>query len=370
MLKPSLLLLLLIPVVCFSQINITGKIVSQDNKDALHNAIVFFNNTSLSAMTAADGTYTIKDVKPGQYTFVVIKFGYRVYSRTMTVIDHTIDLPDIFMEPIPKLLEAIKLVQEYIRTRDLNDFTKAFLGTTENAAQCTILNPEVIELNFDLKTRSLSGSSKDFIQVENKALGYLIKYKLDTFYYAASGKIYFEGLTLFEGLKGTSSEINKWKKHRKEAYQGSSMHFLRAVIANRMENEGFKVLKLIKRTNPDYVPRGNKPKTLSTLIKKYPLTIADFISRTNQRGLFAMSFPDCLYIMYTKKHDYFNSHNFDLPPGAPNYAASTVALIEPYAFFDNNGVITDPGSLIMEGMWGISRIADLLPIDYETDVIK
>jgi hypothetical protein len=74
--------------------------------------------------------------------------------------------------------------------------------------------------------------------------------------------------------------------------------------------------------------------------------------------------------MYTKKHDYFNNKNLDLPPGAPSYPASTVTLTEPHAFFDNNGVLTDPNSLVMEGMWGLSRIADLLPLDYEPPSVK
>jgi hypothetical protein len=369
MLKPSLLLLLLAPLICFAQINISGKIASQDNKDPLDKTIVFFNNTKLSAITGADGTYIVKDVKPGQYTLTIFKFGYRAYSRVM-LIDHSIELPDIFLEPIPKLLEVIKYVEDFIHARDLNDFTKAFLGSTENAEQCIILNPEVINLDYDPKARVLRGSSKDFIQIANKALGYLVKYKLDTFYYTAKGQVHFEGLTLFDDLKGTSAQIKTWQKNRREVYQGSSMHFFRAVIANQLDYEGFKVLKLTRKINPDYTLKNNKPKMLSILDKKTNLVIPDFISRTNQRGLFAMTFTDCLYIMYTKKHDYFNNNNLDLPPGAPSYPASTVTLTEPHAFFDNNGVITDPNSLIMEGMWGLSRIADLLPLDYEPVVQK
>jgi len=369
MLKPLLLLLFLMPSVCLAQINITGKIVSQDNKDPLDKTLVFFNNTKLSAVTGTDGSYIIKDIKPGQYILTVFKFGYRVYSRTI-LIDHTIEFQDIFLEPIPKLLEVIKYVEDFIHTRDLNDFTKAFLGSTENAEQCIILNPEVITLGYDAKARVLSGSSKDFIQVANKALGYLIKYKLDTFYYTAKGRVHFEGLTLFDDLKGTPAQIKTWQRNRREAYQGSSMHFFRSVIANQLDYEGFKVLKLTRKINHDYTLKNNKPKTLSILDKKTHLAIPNFISRTNQRGLFALTFTDCLYIMYTKKHDYFNNNNLDLPPGAPSYPASTLTLTEPHVFFDNNGVITDPNSLIMEGMWGLSRIADLLPLDYEPSAAK
>jgi hypothetical protein len=216
----------------------------------------------------------------------------------------------------------------------------------------------------------LSGSSKDFIQVANKALGYLVKYKLDTFYYTSKGQIHFDGLTLFEDLRGTPAQIKTWHKNRETVYQGSSMHFFRSIIANQLESEGFRVLKLERKINPDYLPKGNKPKMLSVLDTKTVLNIPDFISKTNQRGLFALTFTDCLYVVNTKKRDFFNDNNFDRPAGAPKYAASTLTLNDPHAFFDNNGVITDPASLVMEGVWGISRIADMLPLDYEPVVGK
>jgi hypothetical protein len=53
---------------------------------------------------------------------------------------------------------------------------------------------------------------------------------------------------------------------------------------------------------------------------------------------------------------------------APDYLndplTTTVIFDEPYAFFDRNGIIINPRSVIFEGNWGKSLMADLLPVDY------
>ena len=54
----------------------------------------------------------------------------------------------------------------------------------------------------------------------------------------------------------------------------------------------------------------------------------------------------------------------------PQYITSIVSFEEQYAFFDNNGIIINPQSVIFEGEWGKSRIAELLPVDYEPPVQK
>ena len=51
----------------------------------------------------------------------------------------------------------------------------------------------------------------------------------------------------------------------------------------------------------------------------------------------------------------------------PDYATSIATLDEheAYAFFDNNGIISNPRSIIFEGDWGIYRMAEMLPVNYE-----
>ncbi|GAA3961999.1 hypothetical protein [Mucilaginibacter dorajii] len=144
------------------------------------------------------------------------------------------------------------------------------------------------------------------------------------------------------------------------------MHFLRSVLGNNLDEEGFKVLKLTRQPNPDYnTPGYYGLPYIQTLFKDDPLTTKSFAHKTDTRGVFSLNFADCMYIIYTKKHDRTNVNRINLPAYAPPYATTIITFNEQYAFFGSNGVITNPQSILVEGEWGAAGIANLLPPDYQ-----
>jgi len=265
-------------------------------------------------------------------------------------------------------------------------FTRAFLGSTANARQCKILNPEVIDLHYETGTRTLKASSDEDIVVENKALGYNIGYHLLDFVKEnSSGYQFYSGPVLFEEMKGTPSQQTQWKKNRLAVYLGSSMHFLRSVIAHNFANEGFNVFRLVRKTNPDrpsdeilrakirqfttepakypggqdsinyYSAKYRRPK-YTDYLDTNPLTEAQF-AKTAENSLQGLQFADLLYIVYkgNKAHTIIDPAH---PPSTTLIPDGKIAL------FDNNGIFIDPGSITTDGAWGLSGVADLLPIDY------
>jgi hypothetical protein len=84
-------------------------------------------------------------------------------------------------------------------------------------------------------------------------------------------------------------------------------------------------------------------------------------------GVYALGFKDCLYVMYTKLHNY--TGNLATIPAAEqsSYAKSTLVTVAPHTFFDNNGIIINPESIVFEGYWSESRVAELLPCDFEPE---
>jgi hypothetical protein len=226
MLKTLALLLLLIPGVCLAQIKITGKVINTADQKPIANASVFLNNAIVGDKTADDGTFTLSNVKPGQYTFIVTAIGFETHSVTLMAGAANIVLADISLAPKTIMLQEVNIRPDPNRQRNYADFKRLFLGTSDNAALCKILNHDVVDVDFDTKTMILSATSNDdFIEVENKALGYLIKYKLSKFSYDAKGFFYYEGLSVFQEMKGSKSQQRKWVKQRQVAYLGSSMHF-------------------------------------------------------------------------------------------------------------------------------------------------
>ncbi|MEN0056122.1 MAG: carboxypeptidase-like regulatory domain-containing protein [Mucilaginibacter sp.] len=360
------LILTFLPTITVAQLKISGKIINVNGKKSIANASVFLNNTGVGNKTTDDGSFTLRNVKPGQYDLIISIVGYETYSQTILFNKDTI-LNEISINPKTIELAEVKIKPDNNRERYYTQFKRQFLGSTTNAAQCKILNPEFLDFQYDNNTHILQASSYDFLKIENEALGYIIKYKLNAFIYNSDkGSVYYEGISVFEDMPGDASQIRKWQKRRQEAYRGSSMHFLRSIISNELTPQGFEVLKLTRKPNPEYAESSfnHKDKYIQSLIKQ-PLSINDFVKRTTKPGIYALDFSDCLYIMYNKKlsgtsGDIFLQHDM------PDYATTIATLNEQaYAFFDNNGIIANPRSITFEGDWSIYRFAEMLPVDYE-----
>jgi hypothetical protein len=348
----------LVPFSALAQYHITGRVVNLQDKKPIANASVFLSNATAGAKTNDDGTYTIANVRGGQYELVVSMVGYANYRQSIMV-NNDINLPDI--EIISKAIELreVRIHPDKNWALHYDMFRREFLGESENAKQCKILNPKVLDFSYDKVTSELTASSSDFVDVENKALGYKVRYLLANFTknYSA-GYLYYDGSALFENLKGNRSQLKKWQKNRQNTYEGSSMHFLRTVIANQLQQEVFKVLRLTRKLNPQY--RGGMNNRYTETLVTIPLEINDFAIRTDKNGIYALSFRDCLYIMYAKPP--VIKADTTLPP---LYTISIATIEGTYAYFDNNGIIINPQSVTFEGSLGESRLAELLPVDYE-----
>jgi len=357
--KLFIFITLSIPLIAGAQFKVTGKIIDSADKKPIPGATVFLSNASVGTATTVDGTFTLSNVRGGQYEMVVSMIGYATYRKTILVNDN-ITVPDIFISSKNIALAEVKIRPDPDWAAHYETFREEFLGTSPYARKCKILNPDLINFHFDKSTRTLTASSSDYIVVENKALGYKIKYMLQDFSKGYdSGVLYFAGTVFFEQLPGKESEKKTWEKNRLKVYTGSSMHFLRSVIANRVSQEGFGVLRLIRETDSASKNKVNK-QYFEKLVSTPPLTILDFLRLTDTKGLYALAFNNCLYIKHSGKV-IVNSADILNASGSP----TTIIFDKPYAFFDNNGIFSDPSAIIYEGAWGRSRVAELLPVDYE-----
>jgi hypothetical protein len=360
--KRLLILLFFLPFTCLGQITITGKLVNAAQNTPVADASVFLSNATVGGKSADNGTFILRNVRPGQYELVVTVLGYETYRQTVMAGTESVSLPNIKLTPKISELKEVVIMPDPNRERNYRIFKEEFLGMSQPASQCKILNPDMVDLDYDEPARRLTGSSADFIEVENKALGYNIKYLLKSFTKDfKEGLLYFEGSALFEEMKGTAKQKRRWQKNRMLAYNGSSMHFLRSIVGNNVDAAGFKVLRLIRTLNPDYNGFGEKYK--QTLVNK-PLSVADYAALTDAKGVYALKYADCLYLMYTKRRDNSPDGKVVQSLTMPNYLTTILTITRPYILFDSNGIILNPADIITEGNWGKSRIADMLPVDY------
>jgi hypothetical protein len=346
-LKRLTLFLFLLPFAAMGQYRITGRVVDAATKQPVADASVFLSNASAGAKTNNDGTFTMNNVRGGQYVMVISIIGYATYQQSILV-NKDLVLGDLTVQAQSIVLKEVRIGPDKHWAEHFEIFKREFLGTTDNANECTILNPHVVEFDFDSETHELTATADGFLEVENKAMGYKIKYMLSAFTYNnAEHSIYFAGSAFFEDLKGSKKQIKEWQKTRLQTYLGSDMNFLRAGIANKVPEQGFMVERLIRTPNPEY-KGGPDNKYRETLVNA-PLAVSDYMRLTDVKDEYAIDFKDCLYVVY--------NHTA--------LSGSTITIQKNYAYFDNNGIFLNPQDMILEGSWGVSRLADMLPVDYE-----
>lgn len=371
MLRNLVLTLFLLPLSAFAQSVISGRILNQADTKPLANANVFLSNATIGDKTVADGTFTLRNVKYGKYDLVVSIVGFETYRQTILVNTNSVKLPDILIFPKTIGLKEVKIKPEYDPNWDRNYslFKDEFLGTSALAKECKILNPELLDLKYDENTKTLTATSVDFLEIENRALGYRVRYLLTSFTkdnsnYTAQ-KLFYLGSALFLDLKGTPAQEKQWQKNRLDAYRGSEMHFLRAALANRIEDEGFRAFQYA--TIPDLRPgKTSKPDKSVKKLLNYPLSKKDIVKTTDLDGIYSLGCDlDGIHITYDKNHHLPKKGRMANLDNINNKEATLLTFNAPYLLFDNNGGVVNPGAIYFSGIWGRSRIAELLPVDYE-----
>jgi hypothetical protein len=94
--KLFIFITLSIPLIAGAQFKVTGKIIDSADKKPIPGATVFLSNASVGTATTVDGTFTLSNVRGGQYEMVVSMIGYATYRKTILVNDN-ITVPDIFI---------------------------------------------------------------------------------------------------------------------------------------------------------------------------------------------------------------------------------------------------------------------------------
>ncbi len=393
-------LFIFLPAGVAAQVSVSGRVVNQADNKPIPDASVFFNNSSVGVKTAADGAFLLNNVKPGKYDLVISVVGFQTYSQPITAENGKLDLPVILLSPKTIALSevSVKYIPDPNRDKYYSRFKDEFLGTSWRAADCKIMNPEMLDLAYNDTLKTLTASSEDFLKVENDALGYKIKYLLKGFskntFAPAAQKVQFNGSVLFEEMSGTTGQQKRWQKRRLDVYEGSLMHFLRCVLNNTFEDAGFQVYRMLNSPDPqrpaDSVISA-KVKLFQQLAKrseKYAdslnywqqkasapaftqirdpkaLKQGDLVKLTGEKGLYALSGKaGSLLVVYYKNHNINSEKPGELYDPLAKFN-TIINFNNTNAFFDRNGKITDPAAISLDGSWANYRLAELLPVDYD-----
>ncbi|MEO6148842.1 MAG: carboxypeptidase-like regulatory domain-containing protein [Mucilaginibacter sp.] len=175
------IILLFITITAFAQNGtITGKVVSKAGNIPLAKASVFLSNATFGTITENDGSFTLRNVKPGQYQLVVTNVGFEDHVQTVMV---NADVLRLDIELMPKITElrAVVITTNADWKKNYAQFKKEFIGESENSKKCKVINPRVLTLAYYGSKRLLEAYADEFLVVENRALGYRVKYLVNDF---------------------------------------------------------------------------------------------------------------------------------------------------------------------------------------------
>lgn len=234
----------------FSQQMIIGKVVDTAGHP-LGSISVYLNNTSMGTTTNEKGEFLLDRIPPAKYRLIVSSVGFKTYGK---LIDTRTSIPYM---TIPLSTQADVLKGAVVMADDPDGwahwgklFTDLFVGTSPDAKDCRILNPEVIRFRKTDDNTLMAYANKPIL-LYNAGLGYEIRCTLEDFTYdfpgevvAYSGEILFKDLALTHSRKAAS-----WRKAREEAYRGSFLHFKRAFFANALDTQGFRLNRLVRIVN-------------------------------------------------------------------------------------------------------------------------
>lgn len=320
-------------------------------------ASVFAQNTTFGEATNADGNFIIK-LPNGGYSLVVTYTGYETEAIRISNTSSQNDSLVFELSPKEKSLEEVTIAI----SNEVKDgwqkygefFTQNFIGQSKFAKQCVIKNPEVLHFYFSKKRNRLKVSATKPLMVNNFALGYNLKFTIDSFTndYNTHTNL-FIGYPLFEEMQGTPEQQQAWKENRSVAYKGSMLQLMRSIYNRTLEKDGFELQFIIKNNDEEIpIPLQNLYGALN-YEKDDSTNTVEFRPNQNEVAvIYKNAKPEQAYLISDSsiKKDFQLSTLF--------FAPDESITIE------QNGYYYDQTDITANGYLGFKKTGDMLPYDY------
>ena len=379
-----------------AQGRITGVVQDSVTHEPLAFSSVFLANTTLGATTNENGAFVLERVPKGNYDIVGSYVGYRLSKQNITVTAGA-TAPAVTLRLAssgPQLGEVVVHADSH-QEDNYRKFTDLFVGRTAFSKQCRITNAEDVDVVFNDTTKILTASTDNYVQVENKALGYRLKYFGMHFQYnETSDAVTYEGQTVFEEMKPKDeAQRRQWLANRLAAYNGSQTHFLKSVYDNQVKENNF-LAQQVRLVVPLRAARAEA----ALRKKKTPFTAAeldslrawaslppiaqlnpaarpiDSLRRVAADGRVFLRFSDELQVVYFGEapDPAYTAPMSPIGPAEKTMPAkrqvSRLTLVVPEAELNANGTLANPFDVVPGEYWGFQRIGEFLPLDYEPPV--
>jgi len=335
-----------------NQFAATGKVIDSATGLPLAGASVFCQNTTSGTTSNSEGAFRLI-LAEGGYDLVVSYTSYE--TRVLRIHSTTAANLTIALKAKDKNLQEVAVTGSTMVADGLQKygqfFIDHFIGTSPFAAQCTIQNPEALQFYFYKKRNRLKVKATDDLVILNNALGYKIKFQLDSFAheYATETSTY-TGFPFYEELTGSDEDKARWKQNRENAYAGSRLHFVRSWYDSTLADEGFVIEKVdsASKTLKTYPVDDPYDSSIYHVIENNDVEIS---WNGRLRILYKNALPDPAYLR--------SNH-------LPNTLHTQISILDISEGFviQQNGYVYDQNDVTNTGYWSWEKLAELLPYDY------
>lgn len=284
----KLMFFILFSNICLAQV-IKGKVIDAETNLPVISASIYISGSSYGTVSNENGIFELdtRGVLQPQIIISTVNYNLITIENARDNVFYTVKL----QPKVDQLKEVVVEVDKIPRALKMKYFKQFFIGDNEATSGFKILNEDDIYLYYNKKEQSLIASSDQSLKIYNKYLGYEIMYDLQGFEilfsnsdlkYGHPKQSYFAGTTYF---KDVSKGKEKFKKRRKIAYLGSSMHFIQSLYQNKLKENEFRLFHKGFETNEALV--FTRKDTLDYLILNYlkekelAVTYKDLNNRTD-----------------------------------------------------------------------------------------
>ncbi len=348
--------LLISGIVTAQTYTVHGQVIDKNTGQPLVAASVAAQNTTIGTLTDSSGMFSIK-LPDGGYTLAVTYTGFESDYVRVSKQSAGEDVV-IALGSEEKSLDEISVVLD-LEVKDGWEiygqfFIQNFIGQTNFSKACILRNPSALHFYSFKKRNVLKVVAKEPIIVDNFALGYVLKFSIDSFTYDYNTRTsLFVGYPLFEEMQGTLEQKNIWAKNRNSIYYGSLLHFMRSLYEKKLQQNGF-ALKFILKTPTEEIPVTVKDPYSALRFTSDSEQVAHVSPVQNEvAAIYNRERPEVAYLLLdptTNKNFQISTFIFD--PAQP-------------VSIEKNGYYYPQEELIINGYLGFKKIGDMLPYDYE-----
>jgi len=350
-----LLLLIIISFIAKGQFIVRGTVYDSASHEPLSLTSVYCQNTTLGTATNKQGEFSLS-LSSGGYDLVISYTGYitqlvRISSSDnnkleILLVKEEISLGEVVLKNTNEVTDGWEKYGDF--------FIQNFIGSTPTAKQCTLLNHEALKFYFYKRSNKLKVLATEPILVINKALGYNLRYQLDSFvYYYTTNISSYRGYCLYSEMEGNDSLKKAWTANRSKVYYGSKLHFMRSYYDSTLSEDGY-VIDMLDENNDTKFNKVTDP---------YDTLYYGGLDSSLQVEVWYPRKFSVTYIKRKPEPEYLKKF------GLPKNVSTQISYIDlkDAIVIKENGYYYDQKDWVNQGYWSWKNIADQLPYDYLPD---